>query len=225
MKLIYMMIAIAFAGCGATGYYTKVVDSTRVNKINAEELTRATVRYCSRLKHDKGLILEDSRCYYTEYTQKLRLVLSCQKTLEIREARRWITDIAEGYLQAINNNPIIRADLCQQPFSVQDLEIFINFESYYAVYVNPFYIGWIELDEGLVTYYESTAKQWHSDIWHMRFEPYFKALEIANAQKEADQMYPEDEYQPAPLEGKAVNFESSPNYGKPMSSTAPYRRR
>ena len=190
MKLIYLLLAIVLVGCCCPGYYVKVIDPTWVRKIDANELTRTIIRFTTRLNREKGLTLEDSRAYYTECTEKIRLVFSSQKCPEIPESRELLVDVVEGLLNAINNNPSIRADLCIAPFTVADLEIYIHFESYFSEYVDPFYVGRIELDEELAVYYMATQKQSYFDEWHSRYEPYYKTLEIARAQREADLIYP-----------------------------------
>lgn len=127
MKLIYLLFAALLAGCCATGTYTKIVDSTWVQKIDAEELIRTVVRYTTKLNREKGLTFEDSRVYYTECNEKIRLVLASQRCPEICEARELLVDVVEGLLTAMNNNPSIRADLCHQPFTSDDVEIYISF--------------------------------------------------------------------------------------------------
>lgn len=190
MKLIYLLIAVFLASCCCSGTYVKIVDSTWVQKIDAEELIRTIIRYTTRMNREQMLTLEDSRVYYTECTERIRLVLSSQKCPEIVDARENLVDFVEGLLNALNNNPSIRADLCHQPFTADDLEIYINFESYFSEYVDPFYVSYISLDDGLVCYYMATIKQWYFDRWHSRIEPYYITRQIANAQKEANVIYP-----------------------------------
>ncbi|MFN4173485.1 MAG: hypothetical protein ACK4HV_00060 [Parachlamydiaceae bacterium] len=187
-RLLILSLCIFLAGC------SKRTESAPEwiweKKIDTEELTRTTVRYTTLMERKHKLHLEDSRVYYTDCTEKIRLVLSSQNLYEICEARELITEFVEGYLNALNMNPSIRADLCSQPFTYEDLDIYINFESYFGEYVDPFYVGWMELDDGLVNYYMFTLKQWYYDRWNCRTEPYQKALEIANAQREANLIYP-----------------------------------
>lgn len=194
MKRLLLLLAVLLTGCCCPGYYVKVIDPTWVRKIDSEELTRTVIRYTTKLNREKGLTLEDSRAYYTECTEKIRLVFSSQKCPEIPESRELLVDVVEGFLNALNNNPSIRADLCVAPFRVEDLEIYIQFESYFSEYVDPFYVGRIELDDGLAVYYMATQKEWYYDRWHSRIEPYSKTLEIARAQREADLIYPRKTY-------------------------------
>lgn len=216
MKYLLVLMVVALTGCCCPGYYVKVIDPTLVQKIDAEELTRTTIRFTTRMNREKGLTLEDSRAYYTECTEKIRLVLSSQKCPEIPEARELLVDVVEGYLNALNNNPSIRADLCVAPFRAEDLEIYIMFESYFSEFVDPFYVGMIELDEGLAVYYMATQKKWYFDQWHSRYEPYFKTLEIARAQREANLIYP-----------KSLGFEAlkEPNSTVIIDATPASRRR
>ncbi len=184
------LIALVLIGSACTKRSPEVPRWVWEKKIDVEELTRTTVRYMTRMQRERKLELEDSRVYYTDCVGKIRLVISSQELYEICEARVLFTDFIEGYLQALNNNPSIRADMCSQPFVAEDLDVYINFESFFGEYVDPFYVGWIELNDGLVNYYMFTLKQYHYDRWHSRTEPYWKALEIARAQKEADTIYP-----------------------------------
>lgn len=187
-RLLILFTCILLAGC------TKRSESGPEwiweKKIDTEELTRTTVRYTTLMERIHKLHLEDSRVYYTDQTEKIRLVMSSQNLYELCDARELITEFVEGYLDALNKNPSIRADMASQPFTYEDLDIYINFESFFGDYVDPFYVGWLELDDGLVNYYMFTLKQWYYDRWNCRTEPYEKALEIANAQREARVIYP-----------------------------------
>lgn len=190
MKPLLLLLIVFLTGCCATGTYTKIVDPTWVQKIDAEELSRTIIRYTTKLKREYGLSLEDSKCYYSDCSERIRIVLSSQKCPEICEARELLVDVVEGLLVALNNNPSIRADACDYQFSSDNIEMYISFESYFSEYVDPFYIGWIELRDGLAMYYESTLKQWYYDRWHSRIEPYYKSVQFAAAQREANMIYP-----------------------------------
>lgn len=190
-RLLVLMALILLGACSKRS--PEVPKWVWEHKIDVEELTRTSIRYMTKWEREHKLHLEDSRVYYTDCIGKIRLVISSQDLYEICEARVLFTDFIEGYLQAINNNPSIRADMCNQPFVAEDLDVYINFESFFGEYVDPFYVGWIELNDGLVNYYMFTLKQYNYDRWHSRTEPYWKALEIARAQKEADLIYPPNE--------------------------------
>lgn len=187
-------IALSFSGC-CSGFFeaedgNDTVFATLEPRIDAEEFSRTVIRFSTYLKREKGLSLEDSRCYYTDCVERLRLVYSSQKILDMCAARELLVDVVEGFLDELNSNSIIRSDVCSGAFTADDLEIYINFESYYVEYVDPFYVAWVVLDNGLASYYMGTLKQWYYDTWHSRIEPYYKSREFVEAQREADMIYP-----------------------------------
>lgn len=190
MKLIYAILLIVLTGCCALTSSNSTGMPNMVQMIDADELSRAIIRYTTKLKRERGLNLEDSNVYYTNCSERIRLVLSSQKIYEIREARDEIVDVVEGLLYTINQNPIIRTDLCGQYFTSDNLEIYISYESYFGEYIDPFYVGWTSLDQGLVCFYMFSLKEYYYDRWHSRIEPYTKSLLFSNAQREADIIYP-----------------------------------
>lgn len=183
---LLILAIMLFTGC--TNDWT-IFGRTLVRKINVEELSRTVIHYATKLSVDKRLSFEDSRVYYTDCSEKIRLVFASQDILEIKQARRLLVDVVEGLLLAINNNPIIAADLCENPFTSNNLEIYINFESFYCEYVDPFYVGWIQLDDGMACYYLATQKDMWLDQWHSRFEPYYKSAQFVRFEREAENMY------------------------------------
>lgn len=190
MKYLLPLMIAFFSGC-CTGYFeAETMTPTMVRKIDAEEISRTIIRFSTYLKRELGLSLEDSSCFYSDCAERIRIVYSSQKIIEICEARAQLVEIVEGLLSELNSNSIIRADLCNGYFTADNLEIYINYESYFCEYVDPFYVGWVTLDDGLASYYMATQKQWYYDTWHSRIEPYYKSLEFVEAQKEADLIYP-----------------------------------
>lgn len=189
---LLLLLGALFSSCSSAWFCEPNTCPPLVRKIDAEAITRAVVVYAATLKHDYRLSYEDGKCYYSDCTEKIRLVFSSQDIIEICEARELITDVVEGLLETLNSDATIRGDLCGQHFTANDVEIYINFESWFCEYIDPFYVGWIELEGGLVTYYMDDVKQWYYNRWHARIEPYAKALEIARAQRLASELYSDD---------------------------------
>lgn len=190
MKIIYALLLVLMTGCCALTSDYEAGMPKLVPKIDADEMARTIIRYTTKLKRDRGLTFEDSRTYYSECTERIRLVLASQKMPEIKEARDELVDVVDGLLNALNNNPILRVDACEQYYTVDMLEIYISYESYFTEYVDPFYVCWTSLDQGLTTFYMGTIKEYYYDRWHTRIEPYYKTKLFRDAQKEADVIYP-----------------------------------
>ncbi|MCB1114128.1 MAG: hypothetical protein KDK62_05165 [Chlamydiia bacterium] len=232
MKYILPLIALFLSGC-CTGFFDaenefEILQPTMEPRIDAEEFSRTVIRFSTYLKREKGLQLEDSRLYYTDCAERLRLVYSTQKIIDLCAARELLVDVVEGFLEELNSNSITRSDLCDNYFTADNLEVYINFESYYTEYVDPFMVAWIVMDQGLATYYMGTLKQWYYDRWHNRVEPYYKSLQFVEAQREADMIYPPPLPEHLRNESRGpINIETGPpRNGQPRfpsvgSSTSP----
>lgn len=176
--------------------------------INNEEVMRVVLDYANDLKHDKHLNLEDSTVYYGNYgnyIEKIRLKFVTQNILEMCEARELLVDVAEGYLDRLNEDPVLGPLIASYPILAENLEIYICFESYLVRYVDKRYIAWVVLEEGLAYYYAGTITNefdiWDRDSenWHQRVEPYSKSVQIVAINREAEKMYQERHPKPGSL--------------------------
>lgn len=137
-----------------------------------------------RIKHH--LRLEDSRIAYDEFINAIHIEFSSQDLIEIGEARKVIVDVVEGLLSRINNT----CDLVEaRRFDAFDLEITINYQSFYGRYVDPYYVSWIQLENGVCTYYSFDVRDCVKNCWHYRIEPYLKTREILYCQESAEENY------------------------------------
>lgn len=149
-------------------------------------MTRIVLSYERELKQKYKLKLHDSRMYYNDEVgiYKLRLDFTTMQIMELCEARFMLVDIVEGYLSRINNNILLRQDLSHRPFSPMNLEIHVTFESFYIIYVDPMYIGFVIMEDGTSYFYNAELNFRVSDYWHKRIEPYSKTLEIVTIERE-----------------------------------------
>jgi hypothetical protein len=109
------------------------------------------------------------------------------------EARLLMVELLEEFLYRLNNHTVLSFQLETFPFTADDLEVKINFESYFGLYVDPLYIGLSWLKCGCVYYYAFDIKNYDADWSHQRFEPYFKSRELALIKKKADIPFDERE--------------------------------
>lgn len=164
--------------------------------IDSEELSRLVINYSATLGDVCGLTLEDSRIVYCEEIKKIYLEYASQDLLTMCEARLLMVEVVEGFLSRLNNHTVLSFEVERFPFTADDLQVIINFESYYGMFVDPLYIGLIWLQNGCVRYYAFDIKNFDADWSHQRFEPYFKSRELALLKKEADIPFEERENPP-----------------------------
>lgn len=163
-----------------------------VKKIDSEELSYIIVNFATKMKIDKHLELEDSWASYNDSILKVRLKFSSQRLLTVYDARLLMVEVVEELLWRLNNNQIISYELDHFPFTAKDLDLEINFESFYGVFVDEVYIGNAWLQGGCVHYYAFDRKDttYNGIDWdHHRFEPYSKARELALIKRNADIPY------------------------------------
>lgn len=189
------IIAILMMFCGTllTSCQTKVVgEGEWVKKIDSEELSRIVINFSTRMKIDKHLELEDSWAAYDDYITKICLQYSSQRLLTVYDARLLMVEVVEEFLHRLNNNTIISFELDHFPFNPTDLDVKINFESYFGRYVDEQYVGLAWLQGGCVHFYAFDRKDpsLNGIDWsHDRFEPYSKSRELALIKRQADMPY------------------------------------
>jgi hypothetical protein len=172
-----------------------------VKKIDSEELSRIIINFSTKMKIDKHLELEDSWAAYDDYILKLCLNYSSQRLLTVYDARLLMVELVEELLYRLNNNMIISFELDHFPFTARDLDVKINFESFYGRYVDELYVGMAWLQAGCVHFYAFDRKDptYNGIDWdHHRFEPYSKSRELALIKRQADLPYIEERENPNP---------------------------
>jgi hypothetical protein len=197
VAILWMFLAALLTGC-----QPQVVGrGPWVKKIDSEELSRIIINFSTKMKIDKHLELEDSYAAYDDYITKLVLRYSSQRLLTVYDARLLIVELVEELLYRLNNNSIISFELDHFPFTANDLDVRINFESFYGRYIDELYVGMVWLQAGCVHFYAFDRKDpsLNGIDWdHDRFEPYFKSRELALIKKEADLPYIEQIENPNP---------------------------
>ena len=163
-----------------------------VKKIDSEEISKIVINFSTKMKVDKHLELEDSWAAYDDYITKICLQYSSQRLLTVYDARLLIVELVEEFLYRLNNNTIVSYELDHFPFSADDLDVKITFESYYGRYIDEQYVGLTWLQAGCVHFYAFDRKDTSLngiDWDHHRFEPYTKSRELALIKREADLPY------------------------------------
>lgn len=186
MRLLTVLIFLCtlLPGCG-----TRVIKEGWKKKIDSEEISRIVLYFSAKLKKEKCLELEDSKVCYDDKIEYIYLKYSSMDLITMCEARLLLVELVEEFLERINQNSLIKFQTLNRPFTADDLKIEINFESFYATYIDPLYIGLISMDNGMVTYYAANIRILLNDWSDQRIEPYFKSRELALIKKEADAAY------------------------------------
>ncbi|MCE2982095.1 MAG: hypothetical protein LW832_00885 [Parachlamydia sp.] len=170
-----------------TGCTTKIVpEGPWVKKIDSEELSKIIISFSAKMKIDKHLELEDSWAAYDDYITRLCLEYSSQRLLTVYDARLLMVELVEELLYRLNNHSIVSFELSHFPFTANDLDVKINFESFYGLYLDQLYVGLAWLQAGCVHFYAFDRKNNRIDWNHDRFEPYTKSRELALIKREVD---------------------------------------
>lgn len=207
--ILWMLLTAIVTGCQPT----VVGDGPWVKKIDAEELSRIVINFSTKMKIDKHLELEDSWAAYNDNILKICLKYSSQRLLTLYDARLLMVEVVDEFLWRLNNNTIVSFELDHFPFTADDLDVQINFESYYGRYIDELYIGLAWLQAGCVHFYAFDRKDpsLNGIDWdHYRFEPYTKSRELALIKKLSDIPY--------------IEHIENPNMGnKPKTALTPER--
>ncbi|MBS4163399.1 Uncharacterized protein PRO82_000700 [Candidatus Protochlamydia amoebophila] len=170
-----------------TSCQTKVIGTGPwVKKIDSEELSKIVISFSAKMKIDKHLELEDSWVTYEDYIKKLSLHYSSQRLLTVYDARLLLVELVEELLYRINHNSIISYEVEHFPFTADDLDVKINFESFYGRFADEQYVGLISLQAGYAHFYAFDQKNRGIDWTNDRFEPYTKSRELAFIKREVD---------------------------------------
>lgn len=183
-KLMFLIMILAVT-CGSCTKVEKPVGPSW-QAIDSAEMSSLIINFSTLFEDEYRLRLDDSRIVYNESILKIYLEYSSQNLLEMCEARLLMVEMVDEFLKRLNNHTVLGFELDHFPFTAEDLEVKINFESFFGVYVDPLYIGLAWLKKGCVHYYAFDIKDYYADWSHQRFEPYFKSRELALIKREAD---------------------------------------
>jgi hypothetical protein len=190
MGLLVLTLAV-FSGCSYKKNNTTNVGWEQ--KINSEEASRLVTTYSAMQWRENKLFLEDSKVIYDDSIQHIILEYTTMNIMTFCEVRLMTVEFVDGFLDWLNNHPVLSTQLGHYPFTADNLSLSILFKNFYAEYVDPLYVGLVIMEDGVVTYYASDIKDQWADWSHQRIEPYFKSRELAYIKEEADQLYPPTE--------------------------------
>lgn len=155
-------------------------------RVDAEEISRVVIIYAQQVKKKyKHLILEDSQAFFEgKKLKRIQLEFSTQNVMELKEARDLLVDTVDELLARLNDEVLI-TEAAGGELDPCNLDVYINFESYYGLFVDPTYIGFMSLRDGIVSFYAFDWKECYRDCWKRRLEYYWQSRNIVMFEKEA----------------------------------------
>jgi len=193
-RLFYLLvIAVIMTGCCSTPHGYNFYKDRVLEYTDTTDISKIIWDFTTELHHDKRLNLETSYVCAEPFNSTIRMQFNSMAILEMCEARQLLVYVVDGLLDRINNSAVSQ-QLRPYPFTADQIQVTINFEAFYGVYNDPFYIGCIIMENGMVYYYAFNIKddylhRWHLDKWNSRFEKYFQSRMFAYQQQNAEAAY------------------------------------
>jgi len=171
-------------------------DSAKIFDRNYEEvegplITEVLYEYAAELRIDKNLHLEDSCVREEDGRHYIRLDFSSQDILDLPDARYLLVDLVEGFLNKLNDDGDVIEENDGRSFNSKDLEIYIEFESFFTAYVDLDYVAFVSLRAGLSHFYAGDSREANPTCWHKHGETYLQSLHITNASRRGERLYQE----------------------------------
>ena len=192
-------------GCSSFEAFNSNCDSSGINDIpeapfvdlpnpilsvHAEEVTAIIQDYSVELRMLKRLHLEHANTYYNdEGIHTVQLQYSSQDIINLCQGRKLIIDVSEGLLDKLNSNSLLTPEFTNHAFYPFNLEIYINFESYFTKYIDPFYIKWICMEDSKIMFYTADVDDNDKKCWHSKKESYNTSRDIVLYQRLAEDKF------------------------------------
>lgn len=151
----------------------------------------AMISYGNEVERDDQLFLLDSRaCFTVDGIARIVMHFRTQRLVDLCEGRDLIVKLVEGFLKRMNSDSNVAGSLHPYPLTADRLKINIEFESFYGRFIDPLYMGRINLEKGIVFYYTHDSLDPDTVHWKQRVEPYDKALRFSRFRNEDRMQFP-----------------------------------
>lgn len=158
--------------------------------VHADEITAIVQDYSVELRNLKRLHLEHANTYYNQegiHTIQLRYI--SQDIIDLCQARKLIIDVSEGLLDQLNSNTLLIPEFTNHAFYPFNFEIYIDFESYFIRFIDPYNIRWITMEDSKIIFYTADADDNDKNNWHSRTESYNTSRNIVFYQRLAEDKF------------------------------------
>lgn len=187
-RLPHLLFLLLLGGCA---YPPPPTPNDIVQGIPSVEY--AMISYGNEMERDEKLFLLDSRaCFTVDGIIRIVMHFRTQRLVDVCEGRDLIVNLVEGVLKRMNSDPTIAGSLHPYPLTADRLKINIEFESFYGQFIDPLYMGRINLEKGIVFYYSHDSLDTDTVRWKQRVEPYDKALRFSRFRHEDLMQFPVD---------------------------------
>lgn len=194
MRTVYSILAacILMSGCACEKSEPKnctPLTQCEENPVGAK-ISEIVILFSKNLEETHKLFLYNSRAIFDGTIKKIRVDYTSQKSVELCEAREILVDIVEGLLSLFD------AELFwafkDGTVTPQELEIHVNFTSYFNKYVDPSYTSYIILQNSESFFYTSELDYPFTDAWMQKVEPYYKTKQFVTFSREAECVHKEE---------------------------------
>lgn len=161
-----------------------------VMSVHVDQVTGIIQELTAELKHARDLHLEQANTYYNEEgIHTIQLKFYSQAIVELCQARMLIVDLVETFLAKLNEDPYLAPEFVDGGFFPHNLEIYINFTSYYNKYVDPYYTKWIFMENGKIVFYTADVDDNDKSCWHTKRESFYTSRDIVYYQRQGEETY------------------------------------
>lgn len=192
LALLFSLSVMSIAGCACSPRNTDCnpyVDEVARDEFFVDgarrELIRLITVYFTELKLNKCFNLEHAFVEKDPFGYKIWIDFTAQDILDIEGARRLFVGFVQNLLERLNGDPILAAQTEGHHFTIADLYISVEFESFFGKYVDVLYVARMQLECGVMTsYYAHDALNHDSVTYHKHYEPYETSLLIVQTEQE-----------------------------------------
>jgi hypothetical protein len=194
-RLFCSLLALIYlSGCCCSSRGAPLSDSNRptpqqLEDINYPALVDVIFGYGVQLKNEHRLRLKNSHALFDVKINKIHLEFSSQDLVDLQGARATLVDVVEGLLERVNFNMAVSSSLSHRPFTPNDLEITIYYESFHGYFVDPNYTGRVDLRHGQVHYSSFAIYNSDYDPWKCKQESYTLSRQVVTIEREAECPY------------------------------------
>lgn len=193
MHHVFTLVLLLFTLTSCYGPQLFIPQPPIVRDYDSDAFTSVAEHQANRLGHRWRWYLEDAWVYYDDERDNgavhhIWLKYRSQNILELQDARAKLVDFVEEFLEKLRTNPETAANLVPG-FSADNLRIHVDFQTYWGMYGDPMYVGWMVLECGMVYYYNFDVKLRLEDYWYDRVESYNKSKEIVRLERESELDY------------------------------------
>ncbi len=188
-RFILLTLLLMLSGCGSMSYWSdeeEVVTIPSADPYVQKTVMTQVAPYSLELKSLYNVVLQRSNIENRDGELLVWLDFETMDIMTIDDARDLVVNLTEGLLLRLNQQQVLRDLTSNGEVTEYNLFINIRFDSFFAVHIDPLYLGRLVLDEGEVFYYAQTGTYRGRDlkVHHHHRELYLVSKEIISLEME-----------------------------------------